>query len=187
MLTTSSGDLHLQPQAHVFGDVAALSAEGTGGDVDRVLARARALDVKWEVGCVEGVDVARHRVGDGDQNALVGRTVDGVSYLCKIRGLSVEDLCVESHGIEAYRGNRVPCWCPITRAVDKLRLVHDDVASVFLADDNALCSDVDLSRENVVRLDKVGNFARGGGGILLVQWVVFAIEELARVVHLVLK
>lgn len=56
------GDLDLQPQAHIFGDIAALPAEGANGDVDHVLASS--LNVELKVGRIEGVDIERDGIGD---------------------------------------------------------------------------------------------------------------------------
>ena len=67
-------DLDPQPEPRLRLDVAAHPGEGAVRDGLQVLARA--VDVELEVGRVEVHHVDPHRVGDGDEVALLGDGVD---------------------------------------------------------------------------------------------------------------
>ena len=67
-----------------------------------------------------------------------------------------------------YLWVRIPQWLAVSRAVDELGPIGNDLALFVLADDGRLGGDVDLCRESVAGVDQMCNGAARGGRVPVV-------------------
>lgn len=86
-----------------------------------------------------------------------------------------------------YHRVRIALWLSVSRTIDELRLIRDDLSVLVFADNSTLGCNIHFSRECVVPLDEVCNGSGCGGNIPLVLCVIPLAMPPIRRLHLVFE